>query len=238
MMFSQLFLGTRLECARCHHHPNEKWSQDDFYQFAAFFGSMKQKGAGLSPPISAGTETFYFAPGGTVKHPVTEAVMGPRPLDGAPVSLSTNSDPRRILADWLTQPDNPFFAKAAVNRLWASFFGRGFLEPVDDFRVSNPAANEPLLAALARDFANHGYDFKHLIRTILSSRLYQLSSIPQPFNLGDTRNFSRAYRRRLPAEVMLDAVNDVTGAVDQFHGSPPGSRAVQTWSYKVSSQFM
>lgn len=237
-MFSQLFLGTRLECAKCHHHPNEKWSQADFYQFAAFFGPMKQKGTGLSPPISAGMETFYFVPGGTVKHPVTEEVMKPRPLDGPIVNVSTNVDPRREFADWVTNPRNPFFAKAAVNRVWANFFGRGFVQPVDDFRASNPAVNEPLLNALAEDFAKKGYDLKHLIRTIASSRIYQLSSTPNEFNMADTKNFSRSYRRRLPAEVMLDAVADVTGVPDEFNGCAPGTRAMQTWSYKVRSQFL
>ncbi|MEY2408719.1 MAG: hypothetical protein QOF48_1389 [Verrucomicrobiota bacterium] len=237
-MFSQLFLGSRMECAKCHHHPNEKWSQNDFYQFAAFFAPVKQKGTGLSPPISGGAETFYFAPGRTVTHPVTEEVMQPRPPDGPVVALSTNSDPRLVLADWITDPRNPFFAKAAVNRVWASFFGRGFVQPVDDFRVSNPAVNEPLLDALAVDFARHGYDLKQLMRTILSSRLYQLSATPNEFNVADTRNFSRAYRRRVPAEVLLDAVNDVTGVADDFNGCPPGTRASQTWSYKVKSQFL
>ncbi len=236
--FSQLFLGTRMECARCHHHPNEKWSQSDFYQFAAFFGPVKQKGVGLSPPISGGTETFYFAPGRAVMHPVTDEVMKPRPPDGPPTNLSTNIDPRLALADWLTDPKNPFFAKAAVNRVWASFFGRGFVQPVDDFRVSNPASNEPLLNALAADFAKRNYDLKQLMRTILSSQLYQLSSTPNEFNSADTKNFSRSYRRRLPAEVLLDAVTDVTGVPDDFAGCPPGTRAMQTWSYKVKSQFM
>ncbi|MBI3416747.1 MAG: DUF1553 domain-containing protein [Verrucomicrobia bacterium] len=236
-MFSQLFLGTRLECAKCHHHPNEKWSQDDFYQFAAFFGPVKQKGAGLSPPISAGTETFYFAPGGTVKHPVTGAVMPPRPLDGS-LTAKESVDPRRALADWLTAPDNPFFARAAVNRVWAVFFGRGLVEPVDDFRISNPCVNPALLTALAEDFARHGYDLKHLLRTIMESRLYQLSSTPNDTNLRDTKNFSRAYRRRLPAEVLLDAVNDVTGVPDAWNALPVGSRATQAWSYKIDSQLM
>jgi WD40 repeat protein/mono/diheme cytochrome c family protein len=237
-MFSQLFLGTRMECAKCHHHPNEKWSQSDFYQFAAFFGPVKQKGTGLSPPISGGMETFYFVPGGAVKHPVTDETMNPRPPDGPFVNVSTNSDPRRALADWITNPKNPFFAKAAVNRIWASFFGRGFVQPVDDFRASNPAANEPLLNALALDFAKHGYDLKYLMRTILLSRLYQLSSAPNEFNVADTKNFSRSYRRRLPAEVLLDAVSDITGVPDDFSGCTPGTRAVQTWSYKVRSQFL
>jgi len=236
-LFSQLFLGVRMECAKCHHHPNEKWSQEDFYRFAAVFGPMKQKGAGLSPPISAGTETFYFAPGGTVKHPVTDVVMKPKAPDG-PELGADGEDPRRAFVDWLVGPGNPYFARAAVNRVWAAFFGRGFVEPVDDFRVSNPASNEPLLDALARDFADNGFDLKHLVRTILESRTYQLSSTPNEHNLTDTRNFSRSYRRRLPAEVLLDAVNDITGIGDDFNGCPPGTRAIQTWSYKVSSQFL
>jgi WD40 repeat protein len=236
-LFSQVFMGVRMECAKCHHHPNEKWSQDDFYQLAAYFGPLKQKGAGLSPPISAGTETFYFAVGGTVKHPLTDQVMKPKPLDG-PVFEGKDEDPRTQLADWLTNPENPFFARAAVNRVWANFFGRGFVEPVDDFRISNPISNEPLLNALARDFANRGYDYKQLIRTILNSRLYQLSSTPNDSNLTDTKNFARSYRRRLGAEVLLDAVNDVTAAKDHFNGSPLGTRAISTWSYKVDSHFM
>ena len=237
-MFSQLFLGTRMECAKCHHHPNEKWAQEDFYQFAAFFGPLKQKGAGLSPPISAGTETFYFGGKGRVKHPVTGKELEPRTPDGPLVPWNEKEDPRRQLVDWLVAPGNPFFARAAVNRVWSAFFGRGFVEPVDDFRVSNPIVNEPLLRALTEDFTKHGFDQKHLIRTILSSRLYQLSSEPNESNLNDTRNYSRSYRRRLPAEVLLDAVNDVTGVPDEFNGSPPGTRALQTWSYKVPSQFM
>ena len=238
-MFSQVFLGTRFECAKCHHHPNEKWSQEDFYQFAAFFGTVKQKGAGVSPPISGGTETFYFAPGGKgVKHPVTGQAMSPRPPDGPPTQSAEGADPRRALADWLTAPENPFFARAVANRVWAVFFGRGLVEPVDDFRISNPCVNPPLLNALADDFAKHGYDLKHLMRTIMESRLYQLSSTPNESNLADTRNFSRAYRRRLPAEVLLDAVNSVTGVFDTFAGMPVGSRATQAWTYKIDSQLM
>lgn len=237
-LFSQLFLGTRLECARCHNHPNEKWTQNDFYQFAAFFDSVKQKGAGLSPPISAGTETFYFGRGGSVKHPVTGEVMSPRPLDASYQAVAKEVDPRRGLIDSLITPDNPYFAPAAVNRVWANFFGRGLVESVDDFRISNPSVNPPLLAALAREFIAGGYDLKQLMRTIMESRLYQLSSTPNEFNVADTRNFSRSYRRRLPAEVLLDAVNDVTGTSDTLAGMPPGSRAIQAWSYKIESQFM
>jgi hypothetical protein len=237
-LITQLFLGVRMECAKCHHHPTEKWTQDDFYQFAAFFGPVKQKGAGLSPPISAGRETFFFAAGGAVKHPVTDAVMKPRPLDTPELNIPDSEDPRRALAEWITKPENPYFAKAAVNRIWGAFFGRGFVEPVDDFRISNPVMHEELLNALASDFVKHGYDLKHVMRTIMNSRVYQLSATPNEYNLTDTKNFSRSYRRRLPAEVLLDAVNDVTGAQDDFNGCPPGTRAIQTWSYKVRSQFM
>jgi hypothetical protein len=237
-MFSQLFLGVRMECAKCHHHPNEKWSQDDFYQFAAFFGTVKQKGAALSPPISAGKESFYFASGGTVRHPVTDAVMKPKPLDGEAPNLENGADPRQALADWMTNPKNPFFAKAAVNRVWAAFFGKGIVDPVDDFRISNPASNEPLLDALAEDFVAHGYDLKHVMRTIMESHLYQLSSVPNDYNLEDTKNFSRSFRRRLPAEVLLDAIDDITGSSEEFNGCAPGTRAIQTWSYKVHSHFM
>ena len=125
-----------------------------------------------------------------------------------------------------------------MNRVWASFFGHGFVEPVDDFRVSNPITNEPLLNALAKDFAAQGYDYKQLMRTILNSRLYQLSSTPNEYNLEDTKSYSRSYRRRLPAEVLLDAVNDVTESTDNFNGCTPGTRAISTWSYKVESHFM
>src|SRR6185295_11769361 len=181
---------------------------------------------------------FYFASGGSVKHPVTGAVMSPRPPDAPPVQLADGADPRRALADWLIAPDNPFFARAAVNRVWAAFFGRGLVEPVDDFRISNPCVNPPLLNALADDFARHGYDLKHLMRTIMESRIYQLSTTPNESNLADTRNFSRAYRRRLPAEVLFDAVNDTTGVPDTFAAMPVGSRATQAWSYKIESPLM
>ncbi len=237
-MFSQLFLGVRLECAKCHHHPNERWSQDDFYQLAAYFGPVRQRGAGLSPPISAGTETFFYAPGGTVKHPVTQAVLAPRAPDAPPAAIAEGTDPRRALAAWMTAPSNPFFAHAAVNRVWAGFFGRGLVDPVDDFRISNPCVNPSLLDALAADFAAHGYDLRHLIRTIAASRLYQLGGKPNETNLGDIRHFSRAARRRLRAEVLLDAVCDITGVPETFAGLPPGSRAMQTWTYKSASQFL
>ena len=237
-LFGQLFLGVRMECARCHHHPFERWSQGDYYQFAAFFGPMKQKGAGLSPPISAGTEVFYYRPGGTVKHPITDEVMLPKAPDGPELELAQKQDPRVELSNWLTSADNPYFARAIVNRVWGEFFSRGFVNPVDDFRDSNPPVNQPLLDALAADFVAHGYDLKHLMTVILESRLYQLSSEPTEGNLADTKNFSRYYRKRLPAEVLLDAISDVTRVPESFDGLPPGSRAIETWTYKIQSHFL
>lgn len=237
-MVSQIFLGVRLECAKCHHHPNEKWSQDDFYQFAAFFGEVKRKGTGISPPISGDYEVIYHSPGGHVSHPLTGATMKPKPPDGPLTTIPDGTDPRRVLADWVCQPDNPFFSRAIVNRIWAELFGRGMVDPVDDFRTSNPPSNEALLGALAEDFAKHNFDLKHLMRRIVTSHLYQLSSLPNPYNAGDTRNFSRSYRRRLPAEVLMDAVTDITGAPPTFQGMPPGARAKTTWSYKINSEFL
>jgi hypothetical protein len=138
----------------------------------------------------------------------------------------------------MCQPDNPFFARALVNRIWAQFMGRGIVDPVDDFRVSNPASNSALLDWLAADFVSHHYDLKHLMRTIMQSRVYQLSSIPNPDNVRDTKNYSRSYRRRLSAEVMLDAVSDLTGVPEKFDGLPAGARAVETWNNKIGSEFL
>jgi hypothetical protein len=235
---SQIFLGTRLECAKCHHHPNEKWSQSDYYQLAAYFSEVKRKGQGISAPISGEAEYIYHAPGGEVKHPVTGEVLKPKPPDGPEAEVKGQQDPRVALVDWMTLPGNPFFARAVANRIWSQFMGRGIVDPVDDFRASNPPTNEPLLNFLAEDLARGGYDLKKLMRTIMSSHAYQLSSLPNEHNLADTRNFSRAYRRRIPAEVLLDAVTDVTGTPDTFQGLPVGARAVETWNLKLDSEFM
>ncbi|HET6408643.1 MAG TPA: DUF1553 domain-containing protein, partial [Chthoniobacteraceae bacterium] len=236
--FSQLFLGVRLDCAKCHHHPNEKWGQDDFYRMAAFFGPLKQKGGGISAPISGGSETFYFAPGQTVKHPVTGETMEPRPPDGPAIQSDDKSDPRQALVDWMLTAQNPFFAKAIANRMWAAFFGRGIVDPVDDFRLSNPPSNPELMDELAQEVIRHKFDLKALMRTILNSHLYQLSGTPNEWNRGDTRNFSRSYRRRLPAEVIADAIADVTGVPNSYEGMPPGSRAIEAWTYKIDSRTM
>ena len=234
-MISQVFMGVRLECAKCHHHPNERWSQGDFYQLAAYFGDVRRKGTGVSPPISGSPEFVYYAPGGSVKHPVSSEVMAPKPPGAAAVELEDGRDPRGALADWLLERDNPFFASAVVNRVWGAMMGAGIVNPVDDMRTSNPASNPALLEALARDFVDHGYDLKQLMRRIATSRVYQLSSTPNQTNVGDTEHFSRAYRKRLPAEVMTDAVADVTGVPNRFEGMPPGARALQAWNFKLAS---
>lgn len=236
---SQLFLGIRLECAKCHHHPFESWGQEQFYEFAAFFARVGRKGTGLSPPISGGEEIVFTAKSGSVTHPLTGKVLAPRPLFGsAPIDGDPEADPRAALARWMTAPTNPFFARVMVNRVWAELMGRGIVDPVDDIRATNPPSNAPLLDALADDFRVHGYDIKHLIRTIMASSVYGLSSEPNERNVGDTRNFSRHYRQRLRAEVLLDAVSDVTGVPDTFDAAPPRSRAVATWTNRVPSLFL
>jgi hypothetical protein len=232
---SQLFLGVRLECAKCHHHPFEAWSQDDFYSFAAYFGHLGHRGVGLSPPISGGEEAVYDARKGEVKHPVTGKTLNPRPLTG---NAPSTDDPRDALAAWVTSPENPYFAKVIVNRIWADLMGRGIVDPVDDIRVSNPPTNGPLLNALADDFRRNGYDLKKLLRTIMSSRVYALSSLPSGRNAVDGRYYSRHYRQRLRAEVLLDAVSDVTGIPESFAAMPPGSRAMELWTVRSQSLFL
>ncbi len=236
---SQLFLGIRLECARCHHHPFESWGQEQFYEFAAYFARVGHKGAAIAPPIAAGEETVYIKATGTVKHPLTGVVLPPRPLFGeAPVGDDPDRDPREALADWVTSPENPYFARVIVNRVWAELMGRGIVEPVDDLRATNPPANGPLLDALASDFRAHQCDLKHLIKTIMNSSVYGLSSLPTDRNVADIRNFSRHYRHRPRAEVTLDAVSDVTGVIEELDATPPGTRAVATWTARIASPFL
>lgn len=237
-MFSQLFLGVRLDCAKCHHHPSEKWSQEDFYRMAAYFAPLKQKGGGISAPISGGNETFFVTAGAEMKHPVSGEVMKPQPPDGPPSDTANASDPREALMAWMLEPGNPYFARAVANRIWSHYFGRGIVDPLDDFRLSNPPSNPELLDALAAELRRANYDLKALMRAILNSHLYQLSSEPNQTNAGDTRNFSRFYRQRMDAETMADAISTVTGVTAEFPGLPPGSRAAQAWTYKIDSRTM
>ena len=234
----QLFLGIRLDCAKCHHHPFEIWSQDDFFSMAAYFARLGHRGEGVSPPISGGEETLFTAPSGKVKHPVHGKFMEPKPLFGKPVEIPNDSDPRFSLAQWITSPDNPYFARVIVNRVWADIMGRGLVEPVDDLRATNPATNGVLLDTLASEFTKQGYDLKKLIRLITTSHAYELSSIPNETNAADSRNYSRHYRQRLRAEVLLDAISDVTAIPEVFDAMPPGSRAVEAWTVRFTSNFL
>jgi hypothetical protein len=236
---AQLFLGLRLQCAQCHHHPAEKWGQEDYYGLAAFFARVGRRKAVIPnicyPPSS---EYIYDTRKGTVTHPRTGRVVKPKGLDGPVYKPSPDIDPRQQLVDWMVRPDNPYFAKALVNRLWGHFFGRGIVEPVDDMRATNPPSNSALLDALARDFLRHKFDVKHVIRTICKSRTYGLSSTPNAYNRHDRKNFSRFYPRRLPAEVLLDALAQATGVPTVFSGFPRGTRAIQLPDESVPSYFL
>jgi hypothetical protein len=237
-MVSQLFLGIRLECAKCHHHPFERWSQQDFYQFAAYFSRVGRKGTGLSPPISGGQEYVFTSTSGDVKHPLTGESMSPTPLFGDSTAIEEGADPREALAAWMTSSQNDYFAKVQVNRIWAILMGRGLVEPVDDLRSTNPPTNPELLAALADDFQASGFDLKHLLKTITLSNVYAASSAPNSTNASDRLNYSRHYRHRFRAEVLMDAVADVTETPAKLGGMPPQSRASQVWTTRVDSLFL
>ncbi len=234
-LVSQIFLGIRLECAKCHQHPFEKWSQADYYGFAAYFAKLRHKGTGLSPPISGGEEIIFDGDKGQVTHPITGQVLPPRPLYGEPSPDSDVASPRQALADWMTSKDNDYFAMVAANRIWAQLMGRPLVDPVDDLRITNPPSNEPLLRALADYLRQVNFDQKKLIRAIAVSHVYSLSSIPGKHNIADTRYHSRHYRTRMRAEEMLDGVSDITGVRDNFQAMPPGSRSMQLWTARIDS---
>ena len=237
-MVSQLFLGVRLECAKCHQHPFEVYGQKDFYGLASFFSRVGYKGTGLSPPISGGEEMVWVKSEGATKHPLTGESLGPTPLLSEPLQLAEGEDPRAKLMDWLKQPENPYFAQAAVNRIWAQLFGMGLVDPVDDMRATNPPSHPELLAKLADHFRESGYDQKTLLRTLVSSRLYRLSSQPNATNVADRRNYSRHYRQRLRAEVLADSVSDILGRPVNYAGMPTGSRAMQIWTFRSDSELL
>jgi Protein of unknown function (DUF1553)/Protein of unknown function (DUF1549) len=231
---SQLFLGVTIECARCHNHPLEKWTQADFSGMAAFFSQVRYKTGG---PRN-NERVLYVDFKRQFQHPDTKQVYLPKALDGPVIAADDAVDRRELLADWLTSPKNPYFARAMVNRMWRNFMGRGMVEPVDDFRITNPPTNEPLLDALAKDFAAHGYDLHHLIRTITASRAYQLSGVPTKFNRGDKMAYSRHYSRRLTAEQLLDSIAQATGVEEQFTSLYPGTRAAQLPEPEIESYFL
>ncbi|MEZ6121686.1 MAG: DUF1549 domain-containing protein [Planctomycetaceae bacterium] len=230
---AQVFLGIRLQCARCHHHPYERWSQDDYYGLAGFFTRLGRKSFGQPPP--------YFSsasPTTGEKNPLTGKVPEPKYPDGETVTFTAEQDPRHALVDWMVQPDNPFFSRVLVNRLWGHFMGRGLVNEVDDLRASNPAVNEELLEALAKDFVAHQFDMQHIIRSIVSSRIYQLSSEPTDANADDRQSFARFYARRLIAEVFHDAVDQACGTETHFGGISDNARAVDLPHEGFGSYFL
>jgi len=224
---AQLFLGLRIQCARCHHHPFERWSQNDYYGFAAFFSQVGRK-QGINGLQTEDEPRIYHKRGvAQARNPRTNLDLKPTGLGDQPLELRLDEDPREALVNWMSQPDNPFFAPALVNRYWRHFFGRGLVDPEDDMRVTNPACNPALLDALAKNFVDSKFDLKQLIRTICQSSTYQLSAEPNEYNLRDKQNFSRYYPQRLNAEVLYDSVLQVTGNTANFGGLPSGTRAVQ-----------
>ena len=237
-MASQLFLGIRLDCAKCHQHPFEVYGQHDFYSFAAFFSRVGFKGTGLSPPISGGEETVLVKSSGDVKHPLTGKALTPKILRGSEVPISEGDDPREKLVDWMVSESNPTFAHVAVNRVWAELFGVGIVDPVDDLRATNPPSNPQLLDQLATHFRSIGFNQKELLKTILQSHTYALASGPNETNRGDHRNFSRHYRQRLRAEVLADAICDITETTQPYSGSPNGTRAMQLWTVRTESELL
>ncbi len=238
---AQLFFGIRMQCAKCHNHPFEKWTQDDYYGMAAFFARVKGKkdpsDPGAAPP-NAGAELIYLDRTGEVMQPRSGKAMPPKFMGGPVAPVHSGQDRRQVLADWLTSPKNPFFAKSVVNRVWFHLLGRGIVDPVDDFRDSNPSANDELLDALAQDFVSSQFDLKHLIRVILNSRTYQLSAQANTSNKDDNKYFSHAVTRLLTAEQLLDAICTVTEMPEKFANVPLGTRAVQLPDGEMNHPFL
>lgn len=219
--FSQVFLGVQIQCAECHNHPFDRWTMDDYYGFVSFFTGVKRK-----PGVESREQRIYYdtsAP--PARHKVDGRPMPAKTL-GAVSPVEHSGDPRRALAEWLTSPKNEMFSRNLANRIWAQLLGRGVIQPVDDVRVSNPAVNEPLLAALSQHLVDSDFDLGSLVREICNSRVYQLSSQPNDSNRLDTRQFSHSYLRRLRADVLLDSITQVTGVGRNLRGFPPGTRAI------------
>ncbi len=238
---AQLFFGIRMQCAKCHNHPFERWTQDDYYSMAAFFARVRQKKDPSQPGPAAnlpGAEIIFASRDGEVVQPRTGKVMPPKFMGGAVPAIPKGKSRREVLADWIVSDSNPFFPKSVVNRVWFHLNGRGIVDPVDDFRDSNPSANDALLDALAQDFVKHKFDVKHLIRTICNSRTYQLSAQTNDFNKDDNKYFSHAVTKMYSAEVLLDAICAVTDVPEKYAGLPLGTRAVQLPDGEVNHVFL
>ncbi len=218
---TQLFLGVRFSCAKCHDHPFERWTQNQYYQFGAFFAKVGYK------PAPGGSEVVFNKDDGEVMHPKSGLAVAPYVPVGQNPTAALAANRRSAFGHWLTASDNPFFSRAMANRLWSYFFGKGIIDPVDDIRASNPPVNPELLEALNKDFVQSGYDLKHLMRAMVLSRTYQTSIASNTWNVDDKTNFSHALPRRLEAEQLLDAINEVTGTQSAFKGLPAGTKAGQ-----------
>lgn len=234
---AQVFLGVRMACAKCHHHPFEVYSQADYYGLAAFFTRVGTKGSSDFGALGRDT-VVMLRNSGSIRHPRTRQTMEPTPLLSQPVSLDGVRDLRRPLANWITSAENELFARNVVNRFWGYFMGAGLVEPIDDMRATNPASIPSLLAALADDFVASGFDLRQLMKQIMTSRVYQLSSTPRPENVADTRLHLHYNVKRLPAEVLLDAIDDACGTQERFSGVPLGTRAIELPDSNYTSYFL
>lgn len=248
---SQAFLGLSIACAKCHNHPLEKWTNDQYYAMANMFSRVRAKGWGGDARSGDGKRTLYVVEKGELIQPLTGIAQRPAPLDGEALAFDDPEDRRVHLAAWLTSPENPYFARSITNRVWANFYGVGLVEQIDDMRDSNPASNEALLQAVADYLVKHKFDLKALMREILQSATYQRSSRPLPENQAEKRFYSRYYPRRLMAEVLLDAISQVTDVPTEFDeiafkGAdrqktdfyPTGTRAIQLYDAAVGSYFL
>jgi hypothetical protein len=239
---AQLFMGRRVQCAKCHNHPFDRFTQDDYFALAAFFAQVRIEGTGFGGRrrrFGGGQGvTVSLNPSAEMTQPRTGEVMAPRVPGAAAATVPAGADRRLAFARWLIHPANPYFAPAMANRIWFHLMGRGIVEPVDDFRDSNPSTNDALLAALARELVTHRYDLRHMVRTIMTSRTYQLSSRPHPASRDDRVYHSSAVPRLIPAEPLLDAIAAATGVPEEFPGMPPGTRAVQLAGTAVRSPFL
>ena len=229
---AQVFMGIRTQCAQCHNHPLDRWTMDDYYGFAAFFCQTGTKNA-----EDYREKIVYDRRSGEVKHPVSGQTMMPQFLGGEPVDTK-GQDRRVVMAEWLTSPENPYFSTSIANRVWAHFMGVGTVDPVDDIRVSNPPTNPELFQELGNKLAEYNFDFRQLVRDICNSQAYQRSASPNESNRTDTRNYAYAVVRRIPAEMMLDCVSQVTNTNEKFRGLPLGARAVQIADGRTSTYFL
>ena len=248
---SQAFMGLSIGCAKCHNHPLEKWTNDQYYSMANLFSRVRAKGWGGEPRNGDGVRTLYVATDGELIQPKSGKALPPAPLDSDPIAFDDPRDRREALAAWMTNPSNPYFARSITNRVWANFFGRGLVEMTDDLRLSNPASNEPLLAASAKHLVESQFDLKQLMRVILESETYGRSSTPLPENESEHKYLSRYYPRRLLAEVLLDSIDQVVQTSTDFTriafpGAdfqdtklyPKGTHAIQLYDSAVESYFL